>query len=150
MNNTEKLPEALAAQLVNYLKEHGCRITAERLLIAEAVKQCPRHFSADDIFKVLADSRQPVTRPTIYSVLRTMVDAGILTTLDINLDKQLFELKTTEHMHLVCRECGNIKELRDNTLMRLIRQRRYATFAPDVISLTLFGVCSGCSRKRKK
>jgi len=149
MNETGKAAEAANEQLVSYLKEHNCRITTERLLIAEAVKQCPRHFSADDVFRALAMSKQPVTRPTIYSMLRTMVDAGILTTLDINLDKQLFELRTTEHMHLVCRRCGNIKELRDNALIRLIRQRRYATFAPDAISLTLFGTCSSSKRKNE-
>jgi len=133
-----------------YLRKAGRRITPERFMVLDSVYSCPRHFTAEDVAANLAGNNCHIALATVYGTLQLMAEAGILTTLTLPGQPMRYELSATAHLHLVCTECGRVKDLRDRALMRAVDEKRYAAFTPLRSEITVYGICSTCSRQSKK
>ena len=122
------------AKLAEYLDNRHMRKTPERFMILEVVMAHNDHFGVDDIYEDLEES----------SLVRKH---------QFGTNKQsLYEkvISTGNHHHLICTECGKIKEVKDLELIHLIGDRKYGSFSVSYISLYVYGVCATCRRKKRK
>lgn len=101
------------------LRRAGCRPTAQRLLVLQALGG-GGHVTADDIL-VHARERYPSINPsTVYRTLDALVAAGIARRTDLGSDRLYFEVaRTHRHHHVVCQECGAVEHLHDAALAAL-------------------------------
>lgn len=148
---TTRPDQTLREQLDNYLAVHHKRRTVERYAILDKVAGTRGRFRAEDIATAMSEGPLTVSVPTVYSALDLMVDCGILRRFNLGHQVSYYELTTStggvHHIHLVCRSCGRIKQVRDADLNESISARHYSAFVPDDYSLNIYGYCTRCARR---
>jgi Fe2+ or Zn2+ uptake regulation protein len=95
------------------LREAGCRVTAQRLLLLGLLHDCEGHASADDLYH-LAQKRDPrLNLSTVYRTLNKLKEVGLVHELHLDQEYRHYELATKgAHHHLICQGCGKILEIR--------------------------------------
>jgi Fur family ferric uptake transcriptional regulator len=106
------------------LKESGLKATLPRIKVLDIFERSKdKHLSAEDIYKQILNSGEDVGLATIYRVLTQFEQAGILVRHHFESGKAVFELnEKTHHDHIVCTQCGHVKEFCNNEIERLQEQ----------------------------
>lgn len=88
------------------LTKAGLRVTRPRLLLLELLQELGGHQSAEDILRALRQRESTLPRASVYNVLQSLADRGVLMVADAGPGRALYEVSDEWHHHLVCRECG--------------------------------------------
>lgn len=96
------------ADIAEFLKARGVRVSLQKLEIAKHVLGTHRHFTAEEIFKEVNADFPRVSRATVFNVLNLFVEHGLLKTLQARSDVLLYDSNTEEHDHVVVAETGKI------------------------------------------
>ncbi len=133
------------------LKATGLKATLPRLKILDIFqKNADRHFSAEDVYRLLLSDNLRIGLATVYRVLTQFEQAGILSRNYFETGKAVFELNEgSDHDHIVCIVCGQVEEFYDNAIEK--RQHEIAEKCGfDVVdhTLTIYGRCKKCQQKK--
>ncbi len=135
----------------HFLNEHHCRHTPERDLVLGKALEWNKHFSIDELYQALSESGTMVSRATVYNTVELLCEAQILRRIHVDLRRVRYErLEKTNLIHLVCNECGKIKEVRDNDLNAHMNARSFTAFHSSYFTICVYGICNTCARKKKK
>ena len=139
---------------IEELKNTGLKATLPRLKILDVFQNSrQRHMTAEDVFRVLLESRSDIGLATVYRVLMQFEQAGLLSRSHFESGKSVFELNEGQHHdHLVCLTCGRVEEFFDPEIEQ--RQRAVAQaqgFDLQDHALSLYAVCTkpACPHKPK-
>lgn len=130
------------------LKQAGLKTTLPRLRILELLEgEKSRHFSAEEIYKLLINNNENIGLATIYRVLAQFASAGLVLRHNFG-ERSVFELADTEHHdHMVCDSCGKIIEFYDAQIeLQQIKLAKKHDFVIQDHSLCLYGLCKECHR----
>jgi Fur family ferric uptake transcriptional regulator len=124
------------------LRKAGLKVTLPRVKILEILENsAEHHLSAEDIYRILLDSREEIGLATVYRVLTQFEAAGIVHRHHFEGGQAVFELnRGNHHDHMVCSKTGKVVEFFDETIER--RQREIARehgFRITDHSLILYG-----------
>lgn len=131
------------------LKKAGLKITLPRvkiLSILESSKQ--RHFSAEELYKLLAESGDDVGLATVYRVLTQFESAGLVIRHRFETGHAVFELNdSSHHDHMVCTQCARVHEFFD----KVIEDRQQEIAKQQEFTITdhyhyLYGICKECAQ----
>ncbi|MFC2033904.1 Fur family transcriptional regulator [Chloroflexota bacterium] len=93
------------------LNVSGKRITNQRTLILEIIRQGEGHLDADEIYRQAKEKQPRISLSTVYRTLQTLTKLGIITELHFDESHKHYEVKApTQHQHLICIECGKVIE----------------------------------------
>lgn len=132
------------------LKNAGLKVTAPRIKILQLLEKHAdkRHFSAEDVYKILLREDGDIGLATVYRVLTQFEAAGLVTRHHFEGGNSVFELDTGEHHdHLVCVKCGKVDEFEDELIEN--RQREIAKqFGYELTdhNFYLYGYCGACRK----
>lgn len=138
--------EAYLERFTAFLKGKKYFRTPERLLILDEVLRMKGHFTAEDLQGRLNEGKTRVSTATVYNTLPLLVESGILHGEVFTGHKTTYELAGEPHHHLVCRNCGAVKAIKDLNLDHLIKARRFSGFTAEGIRIQVYGLCSKCKR----
>ena len=129
------------------LKDHGLKATVPRLKILELMESSKvRHFSAEDIYKLLINDHFEIGLATVYRVLTQFESAGMVVRHHFEEGHSVFELAgEAHHDHIVCVRCGRVEEFHDVEIEH--RQRVIAEglgFDLTDHNLNMYGLCPSC------
>lgn len=151
--NDEKSKALTHATFTAFIKSKKLRRTAEREMVLNAVLEMPDNFSISALCASLAQTDR-ISTATVYNTMQLLTEAGIVRRHTFDGLTSRYERLTTasgeNHLHLVCTECGRIKNIKDAEIARNINARRYPTFHTAYFTLNIYGVCSRCARRLKK
>jgi Fur family ferric uptake transcriptional regulator len=143
---------AIRRSFENFLRTRELKLTLQRRRIFERVFATHEHFSAERLYGWMREEQgSGVSRATVYRTLSLLVEGGFLETLDTGREELLYEhvLGHRHHDHLVCVECGRITEFSDERIEALqVEAASKKGFTLLYHNLRLFGLCSGCAKKR--
>lgn len=141
----------LAEKFERFLESKGCRRTPERFAILNEILTIDRHFDVEMLRDKMSESQYNVSKTTIYSNLELLVECGIVQR-HLFTDHAVFELVDgkMQHIHLICNECGRIKDVKDVELIRYLNTKKFSAFNTELFSLNVYGTCNNCARKSKK
>ena len=141
----------LAEKFERFLESKGCRRTPERFAILNEILTIDRHFDVEMLRDKMSESHYKVSKTTIYSNLELLVECGIVQR-HLFTDHAVFELVDgkMQHIHLICNECGRIKDVKDVELIRYLNTKKFSAFNTELFSLNVYGTCNNCARKSKK
>ena len=130
------------------LKRHGLKATIQRMSILSIVHS-HGHCDVDEIYEKLLLNHPTVSLATVYKNIVTMVEEGVLSEVPIAGRKSKYELKKHDHLHLVCRSCGVVKDMElDEVMAEKGRKRSIeASFTLESMQINLYGICSECKRQ---
>lgn len=94
------------------LRRVGLKVTLPRMKILEILEAAVQpHLSAEDIYRILLDSKEEIGLATIYRVLTQFETAGLVERHHFEGGQAVFELdRGKHHDHLICVRCGKIVE----------------------------------------
>ncbi len=131
------------------LKQAGLKITTPRLRILEIFETSnERHLSAEEVYKIIVDSKQDVGIATVYRVLTQFAESGILHRHNFDSGHSVFELEKGEHHdHLLCVKCGRVIEFLDQKIEnRQLEIAHENNFDITDHSLIIYGICASCKK----
>jgi Fur family ferric uptake transcriptional regulator len=133
-------------ELQEQLRSRGYRLTPQRELVLEAVSALG-HATPEDAFSWVRERSAAVNISTVYRTLELLEELGLVKHTHLTHGAPTYHASAApEHVHLVCRPCGNVIELEPDVVRSLVETLRSDVgFAADVGHLTVFGTCASCA-----
>lgn len=127
------------------LRKTGHRVTRQREIILDAVCAGDGHTSFDDIYARTRTRDRSVDRSTVYRALHLFVELGLVVEARTG-GEALYEIrKPRPHHHLVCRTCGDEREVSNESIQAMIDEvLQEHRFRVATDHLVLFGMCENC------
>ena len=135
--------------LIDALRLHGYRITPQREMIIEAIAHSEHHINAEEVFARVRERTRAVNIATVYRTLELLVEQGLASRIDLGEGQVVYATyQHGPHIHLVCRQCGQVMDANQDLLTALNEQlkSRYQ-FAADLQHISMLGLCSDCQTK---
>lgn len=136
-------------KLLLILKNKKLKPSYQRIKILGYLASHPCHPSADAIYNEIHKEIPTISRSTIYSTLKSFLEAGILHEIKIEDSKARYEytLKDNlgEHGHFYCESCGEIYDFGIN--FYTIRPVELEGFTIKERDVFLKGICQKCTQK---
>jgi Fur family ferric uptake transcriptional regulator/Fur family peroxide stress response transcriptional regulator len=137
--------------MTNYaqlLQEHQLKATFQRTQILEVIEKVG-HIAIERIYEEVSRIHTSLSLATIYKNILLMVERGVLTEVPIIGQKSKYEITKTQHIHLVCTECGEVvdKALDDQTAEDTQKVAQDSGFSLEHRQVNLYGVCEACRSK---
>lgn len=145
-NGTGRAPRNAAA-LRNTLHAHGMRMTPQRQLVLDAVREL-QHATPEQVCQRVQDTAPTVNITTIYRALDLLEELGLVRHTHLGHGAPTYSAREHEHVHLVCHQCGQVIEMPTDSLEPMVRSvRQECSFVLDVSHLALSGTCRNCLAK---
>ena len=130
--------------------QHQMRLTSQRRVILETVKQSDSHPTADEVYRLVRRRLPRISLATVYRNLETLSKHGLIRKLEMAGTQKRFDGKTSKHYHVRCLECGQT----DDVIMDPIEH------LDDVVGelsnyniaghrLEFFGLCPECKKNEQ-
>ena len=99
----------------------------------------------EQIISFLRSKDLNTNKVTVYRTVDSLFKNGIIDRLEFREGKFRYEIKTTDHHHLICTNCKRVEDIEDkyiNTLEKEIYDKK--NFNVFYHSLEFFGICKNC------
>ncbi len=127
------------------LKENGLKATFQRMNILDVVEK-NGHMSVEDIYNEVTKVHPSLSLATIYKNIILMMEKGVLVEVPIAGKKPKYELSKTDHIHLICTECGDVEDKpcvkETDKLFHELTEKEH--FELNMRQVNLYGVCKSC------
>ena len=126
------------------LHERGLRLTPQRQLVLDAVRTLG-HATPEQICAQVQRTAPAVNITTIYRTLDLLDRIGLVHHTHLGHGAPTYSAHEHEHVHLVCHQCGAVRELPTELMGSLAAELadRHG-FTLDVSHLALSGICANC------
>jgi len=133
------------------LNTAGMRVTSQRALIMEIIRQGKGHLDADEIYRRARERVPRLSLSTVYRTLQMLKKLDLVEELHFDEEHHHYEVKpSAEHHHLICLSCGRVIEFH-YPLSRYIKGNVPEAKGFDIVAteVRMRGYCSKCRRSRK-
>ncbi len=131
--------------LDEFLAKNHCRKTPERYAILEHINLVEGHFTAEKLYEMM-QSNFRVSLASVYNNLELLLRAGLLIKFQNSSKSAEYErtFNNQVHHHLICSNCGVVKEFTDRNLKTYIGNKKFKYFTPTHFSVNIYGYCNRC------
>jgi Fe2+ or Zn2+ uptake regulation protein len=126
------------------------RVTNQRTLIIEIVREGNGHLDADEIYRRAREKGSRLSFSTVYRALQTFKKLGLVNELHFDEGHHHYEVKTPgEHYHLICLGCSKVIEFHQR-LSRYIKRNvpEAKDFHIAEMEARVSGYCAECRQGR--
>jgi Fe2+ or Zn2+ uptake regulation protein len=136
-------------RLIRVLRAHGHRVTAPRLVVHRHLRTHQGHLAAERVHRDLVGANPSLSPATVYATLDLFADLGLVRRMSTMRGVTLYDTRTDEHHHLVCRSCGAITDLDAAVPSSGAREAAAGHgFRVEHATLQLTGLCADCAATR--
>lgn len=114
------------------IQQSGLKATPQRIAVYNAMMKLG-HASADMVVDTLKDSFPTLTVATIYNVLESFVEAGLVVRRYSSNNKMYFDVNTYEHAHVYDRKTNTYRDYDDPELIKLVMDYLSRKGSPDLV-----------------
>jgi len=129
------------------LKSKGIRLTPQRYAILAFLYKTELHVTADEIYKALEKNYPNMSIATVYNNLRVFLEIGLIEELLFGDNSSKFEVKRSQHYHVICNICGKIEDFSSSCLSDMesivIKEKGFLVEGHRV---EFFGICKECQK----
>jgi len=138
--------EARVQKVVDKLRARGQRLTPQRLAVLRALICSASHPSAEHVYRELAPVYPMMSPATVYKTIDLLKDLGEILELEFRDGGNRYDANIpVPHPHLVCTECGDIRDVAIGDVDALARKVATLTGFRAVRSrLDFYGRCPRC------
>jgi Fur family ferric uptake transcriptional regulator len=131
------------------LNKAGMRVTSQRALIMEIIRQGQGHLDADEIYRRAREKESRLSLSTVYRTLQILKKLSMVEELHFDEEHHHYEVKpSAEHHHLVCLGCGKVVEFH-RPISRYIKRNVAEAKGFDILEteVRMTGYCPKCRQK---
>jgi Fe2+ or Zn2+ uptake regulation protein len=133
-------------ELQQTLRSRGQRVTPQRILIHRAIVDLARHAGAEEVLERVSAHLPNASLPTVYATLELFEELGVVRRVATGTGPTLWDPRTDDHQHTVCRRCGSVEDLEaELDTGRLMRAARRRGFRASSAELVVSGLCARCA-----
>ena len=129
----------------------GLRVTNQRALIMDVLRQGGGHLDADEVYQRARQKYPRLSLSTVYRTLQLFKNLGLVKEVLFDEAHHHYEMKPpAEHHHLICLGCGRVIEFR-YPLTRYVKRNVAEAKGFNIVSteIRMKGYCSKCHQDRK-
>ena len=143
-----RIPEEVnrwCARFQEECRRRRLRVTVQRLAVYRALAGDTTHPTADSLYAELRAAMIGLSLATVYRVLESLEREGFVCRVSSQDGVGRFDANLAQHQHLICRSCGGITDLEDESLAQLKLPRlSLAQFTPEALDIRVIGICARC------
>lgn len=127
-------------------REAGRRLTSQRLLILDVLKECDEHLEADAIHNRARRRAPDLSLATVYRTLALLTEMGLVEEHRLGEGHSHYEaVQEGPHYHFTCRRCGKVIEF-DTPLVARVKHDLCKQEGVDITTshLHFVGYCREC------
>ena len=135
----------MTADPADVLRQHGFKVTAQRLAVLRAVSSTP-HLTADDVYETVSADIGTISQRAVYDAVGLLVDIGLLRRIQPAGSPARYEARVGDnHHHLICRTCGHTVDV-DCAVgaVPCLTAADDAGYVIDEAEVIYWGRCPGC------
>jgi Fur family peroxide stress response transcriptional regulator len=134
--------------VVAKLREHGYRITPQRLAILRILTQSEDHPTVEGIFRIVARDFPTTSLATVYKTVAVLKELREVLELEFSQDSNRYDgNKPYPHPHVICVKCKRIVDPEPPGIDALSAQIAKSTgYELLTHRLDFFGICPGCQK----
>lgn len=130
---------------VSWLRSQGYRLTPQRLAILEVLRSTNGHLTPSKIYAKVVANLPGLTEATVYRTLNFLAEHGLVLVAHLGRGQLVYEIAGHDHHHLICKECGAMKEIDHLEIEALYDQFLDNTgYQINTVHTTFFGLCPDC------
>jgi Fur family peroxide stress response transcriptional regulator len=130
---------------IKNLKEKGIKVTAQRIAVLSALKES-EHLTAEEIFEGVRKKFPTISLATVYAILDTLWQKGLVEVLRIVPEKACFGVKMDVHHHFYCKKCRAVFNVHI-PLCPSLRRKEVAGNLIEEVQGNFYGLCKKCRAK---
>jgi Fur family peroxide stress response transcriptional regulator len=138
-------PKKRFDEMVAKLKEHGYRLTPQRMAVLKALADSDDHPTIEKIFKRVKPDFSSTSLATIYKTVTLLKELGEVYELSLSEGNRYDAMKPFPHPHLICVNCDTVTDVDIDHLADLAaemsRKTGYRILNQRV---DFFGICTDC------
>jgi Fur family peroxide stress response transcriptional regulator len=132
-------------------KQHGIKVTPQRMEVFLEIIEAADHPSAEQVFERVRTRLPTISLDTVYRTLSTFDRLGLISKVYFVDDRTRFDPNTTHHHHLVCTICKNVMDFQWPELDNAhLPSESEGWGEPSTKLLQIMGTCSKCLSKSVK
>ena len=133
----------MISNLREQLSQAGLKVTPQRVAVLESFNNAPKHPTAEQIISQVRLKHQEIAVGTIYNILETLVEKGIISRVKTDRDIMRYDSISEKHHHLYCSESQTIADYYDDELNIMLeeyfRKKRIENFLVEEVKLQITG-----------
>lgn len=137
-------------EVLEVLRAQGKRVTPQRSLLLQVIRQSKGHLDADEIYRLAREKDPRISLSTVYRNLNMLKELGLISELHLDQEHHHYEPKdATEHYHLICSGCGRVVEFDSSLAGEMMTQvSGEKDFLIERAHIDLVGLCAKCRAER--
>jgi Fur family peroxide stress response transcriptional regulator len=129
--------------ILKILRDNSLKITPQRMAVLQAIHELSNHPTAENIIGYIKQTNPNIATGTVYKILDTFVQKGIITRVKTDRDIMHYDSITENHHHLYCHESDRIEDYFDQELNSILeeyfKQKSIPNFNIEDIKLQIIG-----------
>ncbi len=135
-------------ELTDLFRANGRKVTAQRQCIFRLLQGDVSHPSAEAVHAAATREMPTISLKTVYQTLYDLADLGEIASLDLGTGSTRFDPNVDDvHHHLVCRECGKVRDLHADFPDVSVPDGADEGFEVGAAEIIFRGRCDRCRRR---
>lgn len=131
-------------------KEHGLKLTPQRIAIYKEIAKSKDHPTADLIYHKIKKYHPYISFDTVNRTLLTFADIGLIEIVEGSGDGRRFDSNIDYHHHFRCKSCGAIIDFFSSKYESLeVPEAIKEKFKVDKVRVVIEGICDICLQNDK-
>lgn len=145
LSRSQRMVDEWCLRFEQRCRERGLRVTPQRLTVYRALATDPSHPTADALHARIRPGMPSLSLATVYRILEALEENGLVRRVSAVDGIARFDANLAQHQHLVCRMCGTIVDIEEETLSAMsLPPIEIPGFVPDALDIRILGTCSSC------
>ena len=107
-------------KIKDIISGHGLKVTHQRLVIYEALKEGKKHPTAEVIFEKIRKTNPSISLGTIYKTLEIFVEKELICRVNTSEGNMRYDVLIDNHDHIYCTNTKEIIDFKDEELNHII------------------------------
>jgi Fur family transcriptional regulator, peroxide stress response regulator len=133
-------------ELTQLFRDRCLKITRQRQCIFRVLEDNSSHPTAHTVYESVREEMPNISLRTVYQTLNDLVALGEIQQVDAGTGAARFDPVTGSHHHLVCTECGAMRDVHDDFVGLRLPARKRQGFSISGTEVIFRGLCADCSQ----
>ncbi|HEU4963974.1 MAG TPA: Fur family transcriptional regulator [Bacilli bacterium] len=127
------------------LKARGIRLTPQRQIILQFLKETDEHPTAEQVYQKIGEQFPGISLATVYNTLNMLKDLGVIRELSYGDLSSRYDGNDSHHAHLVCQSCSQVIDIECPPQEKLVTAEMQSSgFLLNTYRLEFYGTCTAC------